>query len=110
MILLLAVLPARADDDDGARFTRFLGLRLNVGTLDDVQARLGKARLHESWDGESGQHSFESEQKMTAGDRSLFRDSPELLSRGSFNVIVTVTGEFSEGRLVMFRVWKIVTA
>lgn len=189
MALLLA-LPAGAADD-GGRFTGFLGQRLNVGTLDGVQARLGKAKLHESWDsgdyeawvcylgsngvisfvsnvqrlelsgvevreaasgnaegcrelhgraakdsaqlgglhlgmskeeftalvgepvnwdGDSAQHMYESEQKMTLYDRALFKDSPELLSRGSFNVIVTVTGTFSEGRLTSFRVWKVVTA
>jgi hypothetical protein len=188
--LALTVLPAHAADD-GGRFTSFLGLRLNVGTLDEVQAHLGKARLLESWDsgdyegrvcylgsrgvisfisdvqrlelsglevreaatasaegcrelrgraaaqsgqlgglrlgmskqefialvgepvnwdGDSGQRMYESEQKMTASDRALFKDAPELLVRGSFNVIVTVTGSFVEGRLAAFRVWKLVSA
>ena len=50
----LAVFPAEAGEgDDGARFTSFLGFRLNFGTLDDVQGRLGRARLVESYeDGE----------------------------------------------------------
>lgn len=189
MSLALAALPAAADD--GSRFTSFLGLRLNIGTLDEVQARLGKARLLESWDsgeyegrvcylgsrgvvsflsdvqrlelsgfevreaatvsaegcrelrgraatqsaqlaglrlgmskeefvtlvgepvnwdGDSGQRMYESEQKMTAADRALFKDAPELLVRGTFNVIVTVTGDFVDGRLTGFRVWKLVSA
>lgn len=190
VVLVAMALPAMADDD-GGRFTSFLGLRLNIGTLNDVQARLGKTRLIESsdsedyearvcylgsdgvisfvspvaqlelsgfevreavtgtaqgcrelhgryadqskqlgglrlgmskaefvallgdpvrWEGDSGQRLYESEQKMTAGDRGLFKDSPELLARGTFNVIVTVTGTFIEGHLVGFRVWKLVSA
>jgi hypothetical protein len=185
----LAAAPCRADDD-GVRFTRFLGLRLNYGTLDEVQARLGRARLIElndaddyearvcylgsngvvsfisgvprldlsgfevrepgtvaaegcrelhgrlateagqlaglrlgmskaefsatvgepvHWDGDSGQRDYESEQRMTAAQRVLFKDSPELLARGTFNVLVSVTGTFVDGRLVGFRVWKVVS-
>lgn len=185
----LAAGPARADDD-GARFTRFLGARLNYGTLDTVQARLGRTRLIElndaddyearvcylgsrgvvsfisgvprlelsgfevrepgtvaadgcrelhgryaaeagdlaglhlgmsreeftavvgepvRWDGDSGQRDYESEQKMSGDQRVLFKDSPELLARGTFNVLVTVTGTFVDGRLVGFRVWKVVS-
>ena len=181
--------PAWADDS-GARFTSFLGARLNVGTLNDVQARLGRTRLIElndaddyearvcylssngvvsfvsgvarlelsgfevrepgtvaadgcrelhgryaaaatqlgglhlgmskaeftvllgdpvRWDGDSAERVYESEQKMTAADRGLFKDSPELLMRGTFNVTVTVTGTFVEGRLAGFRVWKVVS-
>lgn len=176
-------------DDDGARFTSFLGARLNVGTLNDVQARLGRTRLIElsdaddyearvcylgsngvvsfvsgvprlelsgfevreprtvaaegcrelhgrhataaaqigglrlgmnkaefaalvgdplQWDGDSAERVYDSEQKMSAADRGLFRDSPELLARGTFNVRVTVTGTFVDDRLVGFRVWKVV--
>lgn len=185
----LAAAPARADDD-GARFTRFLGARLNYGTLDEVQARLGRTRLIEQndaddyearvcylgsrgvvsfvsgvprlelsgfevrepgsvaaegcrelrgrraaeaaqlaglrlgmskaefsavvgepvrWDGDSGERDYESEEKMSQGQRALFKDSPELLARGTFNVLVTVTGTFVDGRLVGFRVWKVVS-
>lgn len=49
----MAAFPAGAQEGDGARFTSFLGFRLNLGTLDDVQGRLGHARLVESYeDGE----------------------------------------------------------
>lgn len=50
----LAAFPAGAGEtDDGARFTSFLGFRLNLGTLDDVQGRLGRTKLLESYeDGE----------------------------------------------------------
>ncbi len=189
-VLVAVVFPAMAADD-GARFTSFLGLRLNIGTLNEVQARLGKTPLIESsdsgdyearicylgsngvvsfvsssprlelsgfevreavtgtaegcrelhgryadqskqfgglrlgmskaefvgllgepvrWDGDAGERLYESEQKMTADERGLFRDSPELLSRGTFNVMVTVTGTFVQDRLVGFRVWKVVSA
>ena len=188
--LMLMALPAMAADD-GARFTSFLGQRLNVGTLNEVQAKLGHTRLIESgdsedyearvcylgsngvvsfvssvprlelsgievrealsgtaegcrelhggyasqsgqlgglrlgmskaeftalvgdpvrWDGDSGQRLYESEQKMTADERGLFRDSPELQLRGSFNVTISVTGTFVDDRLVGFRVWKVVSA
>lgn len=180
---------ARAED--GARFTTFLGAKLNLGTLDDVQARLGRTRLIEAndaddyearvcylgsngvvsfisgiprlelsgfevrepysvaaegcrelhgryatearqlgglhlgmskaefaalvgdplrWDGDSAERVYESEQKISSADRLLFKDSPELLARGTFNVLVTVTGTFVEDRLVGFRVWKVVSA
>ena len=46
----MATLPVGAEEGDGARFTSFLGFRLNIGTLDDVQGRLGRARLVESYD------------------------------------------------------------
>ncbi|MDE0855508.1 MAG: hypothetical protein OSA97_13905 [Nevskia sp.] len=49
--LMALALPAMAGDD-GARFTSFLGLRLNIGTLDQVQARLGRTRLIENGDSE----------------------------------------------------------
>jgi len=187
--LVALALPALAGDD-GGRFTSFLGLRLNIGTLGDVQARLGRTGLFEdgdseeyearvcylgsngvvsfissvpglelsgvevrqaetataqgcrelrgryadaagqlgglrlgmsraefvtllgdpvSWDGDSGQRLFEGEQKISASERGLFKDSPELLARGTFNVMVTVTGTFVEDRLVAFRVWKLVS-
>jgi len=185
-----AALPSQAGED-GARFTTFLGARLNMGTLDNVQARLGRTRLIElndaddyearicylgsngvvsflsgvprlelsgfeirqpdsaaaagcrelhgryaaqarqlgglrlgmsraeftavvgdpvRWDGDSAERVYESEQKMSPEDRVLFKDSPELLARGTFNVLVTVTGTFADGQLVGFRVWKVVTA
>lgn len=185
-----AAMPSQAGED-GARFTAFLGARLNVGTLDDVQARLGRTRLIElsdaddyearicylgsngvvsfvsgvprlelsgfevrepgtvaaegcrelhgrhatearqlgglrlgmskaefasllgdpvRWDGDSAERVYESEQRMSAEDRVLFKDSPELLARGTFNVLVSVTGTFVDGRLVGFRVWKVVSA
>lgn len=189
VVLAVVAFPVLAGDD-GSRFTSFLGLRLNVGTLNEVQARLGKTRLIEStdtedyearmcylgsngvvsfvsavprlelsgfevreavsataegcrelhgrkaeqardlaglhlgmskaefisllgepvqWDGNTGQRQFDSEQKMTGGERGLFKDSPELLLRGTFNVSVTVTGTFLEDHLVGFRVWKVVS-
>jgi hypothetical protein len=52
-LVLFVALPARADDD-GGRFTAFLGFHLNNGTLDDVQGRLGRTRLNESY--ESGDY------------------------------------------------------
>jgi hypothetical protein len=185
-----AALPARAGED-GARFTTFLGAKLNLGTLDDVQARLGRTRLIEAndaddyearvcylgsngvvsfisgvprlelsgfevrepgtvaaegcrelhgryatearqlgglhlgmtkaefaallgdplrWDGDSAERDYESEQRMSPAERGLFKDSPELLARGTFNVLVSVTGTFVDGQLVGFRVWKVVSA
>jgi hypothetical protein len=185
----MAAVPCPADDA-GARFTSFLGARLNVGTLNEVEARLGRTRLIEltdaddyearvcylgsngvvsfisgvprlelsgfevrepgtvaadgcrelhgryataasqlgglhlgmskadfvallgdpvQWDGDSAEREYDSEQKMTPADRGLFHDSPELLARGTFNVTVTVTGTFVDGRLVGFRVWKVVS-
>jgi hypothetical protein len=50
VLATLIAFAAAAADDDGRRFTSFLGLRLNLGTLDDVQARLGRTRLIESYD------------------------------------------------------------
>jgi hypothetical protein len=189
-VFLAVVSAGTRADDDGARFTRFLGLRLNYGTLDGVQERLGRSRLIElndaddyearvcylgsrgvvsfisgvprlelsgfevrepgtvaaegcrelhgrlasesvelaglhlgmskaeftavvgepvRWDGDSGQRDYESEQKMSGAQRVLFKDSPELLARGTFNVLVSVTGTFVDGHLVGFRVWKVVS-
>jgi hypothetical protein len=186
----LALAQPPLKEDDGERFTAFLGLHLNIGTLDDVQARLGKTPLIEDsegeeyearvcylgsngvvsfissvprlelsglelreavsgsaegcrelhgrnaeasrdlsglslgmskaqfaavlgeplrWEGDTGQRLFESERKMTAGERVLFKDSPELLARGTFNINVTVTGTFVEDRLQQLRVWKLVS-
>ena len=184
------VFPAMAGDG-GERFTSFLGLRLNIGTLDEVAARLGRTGLIEAgdsdeyearmcylgsdgvvsfisssprlelsgfelreavtgtaqgcrelhgryaaeaeqigglrlgmskaqfaalvgdpvrWDGDEGQRLYEGEQKISADERGLFKDSPELLTRGAFNVTVTVTGTFVQDRLVALRVWKVVSA
>ena len=188
--LTALVLPAMAGDV-GERFTSVLGLRLNIGTLNEVAARLGRTGLIEAgdsdeyearmcylgsngvlsfisasprlelsgfelreavtgtaegcrelhgryaaeagqigglrlgmskaefvalvgdsvrWDGDAGQQLYESEQKMSADERGLFKDSPELLTRGTFNVTVTVTGTFVQDRLVALRVWKVVSA
>jgi hypothetical protein len=45
----MAAVPCPADDA-GARFTSVLGARLNVGTLNEVEARLGRTRLIELTD------------------------------------------------------------
>lgn len=190
----LMAFAALAADDDGRRFTSFLGRRLNLGTLDTVQARLGRTRLIESydsgeyearlcylgadgivsflsgqaggaqlgllgfelkqgstataqgcrqlshryaeaskdlgglrlgmsraqftalvgepvaWDGDTGRRLYESDQRMTAEERSRYQDSPELILRGTFAVTVTVTARFEQDRLVEVAVWKIVSA
>ena len=190
LALVMGVSPAMAGDG-GERFTSFLGLRLNIGTLNEVAARLGRTGLIEAgdsdeyearmcylgsngvlsfisssprlelsgfelreavtgtaqgcrelhgryaaeaeqigglrlgmskaqfaalvgdpvrWDGDEGQRLYEGEQKISADERGLFKDSPELLTRGAFNVTVTVTGTFVQDRLVALRVWKVVSA
>ncbi len=73
---------------------QFGGLRLGMSKAEFV-GLLGEPVR---WDGDAGERLYESEQKMTSGERGLFKDSPELLSRGTFNVTVTVTGTFVQDR------------
>ena len=82
------------------------GLRLGMSPADFERVLGGAVR----WEGDRGERLYEGEQKITPGERLLFRDSPELLARGTFNVLVSVTGDFVDGRLARVRIWKTVSA